>query len=148
MRAILWLVATLSLAGISGANAADIKTDDQWIKVKELKAGTEIRIYKKGVVQPILAKAGDATDDKLIVILKNEETALDKKDIERIDARPPAGKRAKVDSKVTTNEPTAQPLDGVRPENYPKAGSSYSSGVSFGSKPDFETIYQRRAAAK
>ena len=46
------------------------------------------------------------------------------------------------------NEPAAQPVDGVRPENYPKPGSTYSSGVSMGSKPDFETIYQRRAGAK
>jgi hypothetical protein len=146
MRSILLLVTVAS-----AAFAADVKTGDvdaQWTKVKELKSGTEIRVFKKGSSQPILAKAGDASDDKLIVVLKNQESAIDKKDIERIDARPPAGKRAKVESKATMNEPTAQPVDGVRPENYPKPGSSYSSGVSVGSKPDFETIYQRRAGAK
>jgi hypothetical protein len=143
MRAILML-----LAATAAVFAADVKTDDQWVRVKELKSGTEIRIFKKGAAQPILAKAGDATDDKLIVVLKNEETAIDKKDIERIEARPQPGNRAKVESKATANEPTAQPVDGVRPENYPKPGSSYSSSVSFGSKPDFETIYQRRPGAK
>jgi len=142
------LLAAASFALVTNGNAADIKTDDQWIKVKELKSGTEIRIYKKGVSQPILAKAGDATEDKLIIVLKNEETAIDKKDIERVDARPQGGKRTKVESKATNNEPTAQPVDGVRPENYPKPGSSYSSGMSVGSKPDFETVYQRRAGAK
>ena len=148
MRAMFMLLAAASFAFVTNGNAADIKTDDQWIKVKELKSGTEIRIYKKGVSQPILAKAGDATDDKLIIVLKNQETAIDKKDIERVDARPQGGKRTKVESKATNNEPTAQPVDGVRPENYPKPGSSYSSGMSVGSKPDFETVYQRRAGAK
>jgi len=148
MRAMILLLAAASFTLVSNGNAADIKTDDQWIKVKELKSGTEIRIYKKGVSQPILAKAGDATDDKLIIVLKNQETAIDKKDIERVDARPQGGKRAKVESKATNNEPTAQPVDGVRPENYPKPGSSYSSNLSVGSKPDFETVYQRRAGAK
>ena len=91
MCAIVWLLAAASLA-----LAADVKTEDQWTKVKELKSGTEIRVYKKGAVQPILAKAGDATDDKLIVVLKNTETAIDKSEIERIDARPlQAGKRPK-----------------------------------------------------
>src|SRR5579863_538389 len=115
MRAILLLLTAAACAW-----GADVKTDDQWTKVKELKSGTEIRVYKKGAAQPILAKAGDATDDKLIVVLKNTETAIDKKEIERIDARPAqTGKRAKVESKATMNEPTAQTVDGVRPENYP-----------------------------
>jgi len=141
MRAILLLSTAVTLAF-----GADVKTE--WTKVKELKSGTELRIYKRGVAQPILAKAGDATEDKLIVVLKNEETAIDRKDIERIDARPLGGKRAKVETKATSTDPTTQVVDGVRPENYPKPGSSSSSNVSFGSKPDFETIYQRRAGTK
>src|SRR4051794_23311035 len=104
MRAIILLVTAAALA-----LGADVKTE--WTKVKELKSGTELRIYKRGVAQPILAKAGDATEEKLIVVLKNEETAIDRKDIERIDARPLGGKRAKVESKATSNEPTAQPVD-------------------------------------
>jgi hypothetical protein len=148
MRAIILLFTALSFTFGADVKTADSKTDDQWSKVKDLKSGTDIRVYKKGSAQPILAKAGDATDEKLIVVLKNQETAIDKKDIERIEARPAAGKRAKVESKATMNDPTSQPVDGVRPENYPKPGSTYSSGVSMGSKPDFETIYQRRAGVK
>ncbi len=141
------IISSLLIAASLAFAADPAKTDDQWSKVKELKSGTEIRVYKKGARQPILAKAGDATDEKLIIVVKNEETAIDKNDIDRVDARPQAGRRAKVESKTSNNEPTSQPVDGVRPENYPKPGSSYSSGVSMGSKPDFETIYQRRAGA-
>src|SRR5581483_171517 len=110
----------LALTAACLASGAGIKTDDGWGKVKELKSGTELRIYRKGAAQPILAKAGDATDDKLIIVLKNTQSAIDKSEIERIDARPTqTSRRAKVDSKATMNEPAAQPVDGVRPENYP-----------------------------
>jgi len=143
MRAILLFLSLGSLVF-----AADIKTGDQWTKVKELKTGTEIRVYKKGAAQPLLAKAADATDEKLIVIVKNSQTAIDKSEIERVDARPQGGKRATVQSTATSEDPTSQPVNGVRPENYPRPGSSYSSNVSMGSKPDFETIYQRRTGAK
>ena len=136
------------LAAVSWSFAADIKKDDPWLKVKEIKSGSEIRVYKRGSTQPLLAKMGDLTDDKLVIVLKNAESAIDRRDIDRIDARPTGGKRAKVNSTATMNDPTSQPVDGVRPENYPKPGSSYSSGVSMGSKPDFETVYQRRAGEK
>ena len=144
MRMLLCLLTAASF--VLGADV--VKQDDPWTKVKELKSGAEIRIYKRGAAQPILAKAGDATDEKLIVVIKNAETAINKKDIDRIDARLQGGKRATVNSKATMNDPTSEPVDGVRPENYPKPGTSYSSGMSVGSKPDFETIYQRRMGSK
>src|ERR1017187_5485492 len=144
MRMLLCLLTAASF--VLGADV--VKQDDPWTKVKELKSGAEIRIYKRGAAQPILAKAGDATDEKLIVVIKNAETAINKKDIDRIDARPQGGKRATVNSTAKMNDPTSEPVDGVRPENYPKPGTSYSSGMSVGSKPDFETIYQRRMGSK
>jgi hypothetical protein len=135
MRAILCL-----LAAAASACGADIKNDDGWVKVKELKSGTDLRIFKKGVAQPLLAKAADATDDKLIVVLKNEETAIDKKDIERVDARPQNVKRP-VTKTITTTDST------TRHDTVP-GPPGYSSSVSVGSKPDFETVYQRRTGAK
>lgn len=142
MRTLFCLLTAVSF--VLGADSG-IRQDDQWAAVKKLKSGTEIRVFKIGAAQPVLAKAGDATDDKLIIVVKNAQTAIDRNAIDRIDARPAAGKRATVTSTATSNEPTAQAVDGVRPENYPKPGSSYSSGISMGSKPDFETIYKRRA---
>jgi len=143
MRAIIFLLGAMGLA-----SGADVKTDDTWAKVKELKSGTEIRVYKKGMAQPVLAKAGDATDDKLIIIVKNSQSAIDKKDIDRIEARLAGGKRTTMTSTSKSIDPTSQTTDGVRPENYPRPGTSSSAGMSIGSKPDFETIYQRRPGAK
>jgi hypothetical protein len=136
----------LALTAAAVAFGSDIKTDDSWSKIKQLKSGTEIRIYKRGAAQPVMAKAADATDDKLIVVVKNTQMAIDKKDIDRIDARP-GPKKTSIQSTATNNEPAAQPVDGVRPENYPKPGSSYSTAIT-SVTPGFETIYQRRAGAK
>lgn len=117
--------------------------DDSWIKVKALKSGTELRIYKRGSAVPIMAQAGDATDDKLIVIVKKEEMAIDKKDIDRIESRPMAAKKATKTTTTTVVDPTTQPVKGVRPEDYPTSSSSSSSTSYSWSSGSFETVYRR-----
>jgi hypothetical protein len=109
--------------------------DDDWAKVKALKTGAELRVYKKGSAQPISAAFGDLTDDNLIVILKKTETAIPRAQIERIDARPTAGNRVTKD---------AVAKDTVDPDGSPR--SSLSTGYSIGSKPDFQIVYKRTAA--
>lgn len=109
---------------------------DDWAKVKALKTGTELRVYKKGSAQPISALMGDLTDENLIVIVKKTETAIPRDQIDRIDARPSGGPRA---TKETTTK------DGIGPDG--SQTSSVSTGYSFGSKPDFEMVYRRAPAA-
>jgi hypothetical protein len=115
--------------------------DNPWAKVKDLKTGTDIRIYKVGAKQPILAKMDELTDESLVVILKNEQTAISKDEIDRIDYRPPQTSRSSRESKTTTELP--QPV-GPRPTPGTSVpGSSSSTTVSSAAKPDFETIYRR-----
>lgn len=119
--------------------------DNPWTKVQELKSRAELRIYKKGVAEPVNAVFFEATDDKVIVVVKNAQVAIAKDDIDRLDARP-AGKTARTvtrEAKVTPGTPpdtAPQPPHGV---DVPK--DSWSTGMSIGggSKPDFETIYKR-----
>ena len=87
----MWKVAALLLATCVswGADA------DPWAKVKGLKTGSDLRIYKTGVTEPVTAQYGDMTERKLVVIIKNAETAINKTEIERIDYHPPAGKPVK-----------------------------------------------------
>ena len=119
--------------------------DNPWAKVKDLKTGTELRIFKTKAKQPILAKMDELTDESLVVIVKNEQTAIPKEEIDRIDYRPPqTGSRVTRESKTTTT--TTDLPEPVGPRPTPGAsvpGMSSSSGVSIGSKPDFETIYRR-----
>ena len=75
---------------------------------------------------------GDLTDDNLIVLVKKTETAIPKDQIDRIEARPPAGSRV---TKETTTK------DSVGPDGSPT--SSMSTSYSVGGKPDFETVYRR-----
>jgi hypothetical protein len=105
---------------------------DDWTKVKSLKSGAELRVYKKGSMQPVMAQMGELNDENLIVIVKKTETAIPKDQIDRIDARPSSGSRM-------TKETTAK--DGVGPDGSPT--SSVSTNYSTGSKPDFEMVYRR-----
>ncbi|MGI8742703.1 MAG: hypothetical protein ACR2NN_09060 [Bryobacteraceae bacterium] len=122
--------------------------DDPWTKVRELKSGTELRVYKKGASKPILAKADEATDDKLVVVVKNEQVAIAKEDIDRIEARPVrTGSRVTKETRKTTTDAVIEPGTAARPRQATVPGTSSSTNVSIGSKPDFETIYRRTSVA-
>jgi hypothetical protein len=84
-------------------------SDDPWGKVKDLKGGTELRIYKKGTAQPILAKSDDVTADNLIVVVKNEQIAIAKELVDRIDYRPNKGSRVTRETKYKQTDPDPVP---------------------------------------
>ena len=117
--------------------------DDPWTKVRELKSGTELRVFKKGAAQPVLAKMDELTDDNLIVVVKTEQVAIAKDQIERVDYRP-SGSRVTKETKTKETPPDTTPGPGSH--SAPTPGTSTSTSVSVGSKPDFETIYRRPAS--
>ena len=118
--------------------------DDGWSKVVELKSGTQLRIYKKGAAQPVLAHMDEANDERVVVVVKNEQTAIPKDQIERLDRRPEQkGSRVRTESKVTTEQPGAK-ADLNMPKSGSAQGTSTSSGMTIAGRPDFETIYRRR----
>jgi hypothetical protein len=118
------------LAGLAAFGAGD-----EWTKVRALKTGAELRVYKKGTTQPVLAQMDELTDENLVVIVKKTQTAIPKDQIDRIDARPSGGGA----TKETT---TKQTVDADGKEN-----TSTSTGYSFGGKPNFETVYRRPPGA-
>ena len=128
---------------IAGALLA---ADDGWSKVVALKGGTEIRVFKRDTKEPILAKMDEANEERLVLVVKNGQTAIAREDIERVDYRP-EGSRVKSESKVTSEVPGAK-----ADLPAPKAGAgeprSVSSGLSIGSRPGFETVYRRRPGAR
>ena len=135
-----------SLLLIAAATTALCATDP-WAKVKDLKTGTELRIYKIDAKQPIIAKMDELTDSGLVVIIKNEQVGIDKDEIERIDYRPTdKGGRMTKENKTKVDLP-----ESVGPHATPGVsgvpGTSSSSTVSVAGKADFETIYRRAPAA-
>jgi hypothetical protein len=121
----MWKLAALVLATSFALAADKDAAADPWEKVKNLKTGSDLRIYKTGATEPIIAKFGDVTERKLVVILKNTETAINKAEIERIDFQPPPSKP-------------------VRTKTYDADSGSASLHISGSTSRDaWQTIYQR-----
>lgn len=127
------------------AVATAFAADDPWTKVKDLKSGTEIRIVKRGAARPIEAKLDEARDDNIVIVLKNEQVSVAKDEIERLDYRPKGSRVTKTEDVKTTRPDPSQPVGMSHPPDVP--GTNYSSGLSIGSKPDYQTIYRRPAPA-
>jgi len=103
--------------------------DDPWVKLKEIKSGTELRVFKRGSAQPLLVKMDEATDERLVIVNKTEQTSIAREEIDRVDARPSNKRPVTRETKASGGE---------------TAGSSgLSSSLSIGGKPDFETVYRR-----
>jgi len=117
--------------------------DDPWTKVRDLKSSTELRIFKKGGLHPILATMEDSNPDSLIVVVKNQELAIPKDQIDRVDYRPQrVGGRVTKETHDKVEGPDAQTA-AQSPNNVPGETVSTSTGYAINSKPDFQTIYHR-----
>lgn len=143
----------MRLAVFLFAALAAVGADDAWAKVKELGSGTELKIWRKGAAQPVETVYDDLTDEKLLVVLKNEQVAMPKEEIDRIDARPKAQKgkpvkETRVERDVHRPERAAAPPRSLREPAAGSPQSSVSNTVSWsGGKAPYETVYRRTARA-
>jgi hypothetical protein len=123
--------------------------DDPWAKVRELKTGAELQVYKRGSAQALAVKMDELTDDNLVVINKKAQMAIRRDEIERIDARPTGRTRTVNEPKTTEKNAATDPRSTIPgPNSPPGAMTSPSTGVSSGvtwTKPGFETVYRRTA---
>jgi hypothetical protein len=136
--------AAVLLAAIAALAAAD-----PWAKVKDLKTGAELRVIRQGVLKPILATFAGLSDESLIIVEKNEQKAIPRAGIDRLDARPPQTSSRIVKETRTTasnDPPAAEPYRPTPNRSVPGPSGSSSSSLSLGGKPDFETIYRRLPA--
>jgi hypothetical protein len=122
--------------------------DDPWEKVKALKSGQELRIVRADAKQPLLAKMDEATAESLLVVVKDEQLAIPKDQILRIDARPvQKGSRVTRESKTTSSYPDRVTGPPTMPNGTPGQSVSTSSGLAIGGKPDFELVYRKVTGA-
>ena len=136
MRRLLFLL-------LAAASAA-VGADDPWIAVTKLGSGSEIRVIKRGSPQPVIGKFDEANDERVVLVVKNQQMAIPKDQIDRLDARPTGGSRAKMETKTTVEDPQAAKEPPVGMDGHPGASNTSSStSVSFGQKPDFQTVYRR-----
>jgi len=132
---------TLALVLLAAVTA--FAADDPWTKVQNLKSGTDLRIFKKGGMHPILAKMEEANLDSLIVVVKNEELAIARDQIDRIDYRPlKTGGRVIKETRETV-EPADAKTAAESPNNVPSETVSAGTNYVINSQPDFQTVYRR-----
>ncbi len=132
-----------ALALLITVSATLIHAEDTWVKVGELKTGVELRVYKKGSMQPVLAKMDEANNERLVVVVEDRQIAIPREQIDRIDYRPvkPGGKFVKETRTETKDSSSARAKPG--PDGGTGPSTSSSTSFSSQSKPDFETIYRR-----
>jgi hypothetical protein len=124
---------------------AALAAENPWAKVMELKSGGEVRILKAGSPQPLLGTLDEAREDNVVVVVKNEEIAIPRDQILRLDYRTrQTGKH--VTTKETRETETPPDPNAVSPRDRSTPSTSESTTYSFGSKPDFRTIYRRTAS--
>jgi hypothetical protein len=80
-------------------------------------------------------------EESLLVVIKNEQVAVKREEIDRIDARQPGGVKVTRDSRVT-QEMKADSAVAGRPGDVGSSTSS-STSLTIGGKPDFTTVYRR-----
>ena len=126
---------------LAAATATLFAADDPWTKVKELKSGTDIAVFRKGATKPLEAKLDEARDDVLVIVVKKEQTAIPKEEIDRLDFRP-KGRKTTSEIQKGVKVPDGTPPIGMNHgPNTPQDG--WTSGVTF-TKPGYETIYRRK----
>ncbi|MBE0658379.1 MAG: hypothetical protein IH602_11870 [Bryobacteraceae bacterium] len=136
------------------AALATVGADDPWAKVKELGSGSELKIWKKGAAQPVEAVYDDLTEEKLLAVVKNEQVAIPKAEIDRIDARAKAQKgkavkETRVERDVHRPERAAAPPRSMREPTAGSPQSTVSNTVSWANgKAPYETVYRRTARAE
>ena len=128
--------------------------DDPWTKVREVKSGTELLIYKQGLKKAIAAKMDEATETRLMIVIGESQVAIPKAEIDRIEQRPlPKGSRVTRETKTTKGvfdsaadghaDGHGQPMKQGQTKPPASASSSTSSSVSIGGKAPFEPLYRR-----
>jgi hypothetical protein len=124
------------------AAATLLAADNPWLTVQQLPNRSELRIYQRGVKDPITATLADANEERIVVVAKNKQVAIQREEIDRLDARPMTP--TKKPEVTKTEKETAPDYTPTPPAKPPVPGTSSSSSVSFGgNKPDFKTIYTR-----
>ena len=106
-----------------------LAADNPWSKVREIKSGSELRIYKRGASQPIIATMDEANDERLIAVVKNEQMAFAKADIDRIDARPATKGSSMIKTTTSTTNELHDKVAAPGPQG--QMGPSSSTSTSF-----------------
>jgi len=128
------------------AAMAALAAEDSWVQVQELKSGTDLRIYRVNVKEPLLAKFDQASDESLIVIIKNGQVSIPKEQIDRLECRRAPPNRLVKETR--TDRKIARKGAEISNNTIPGATTSVKTRLDIPWKSAFETIYNRTPAGK
>ncbi len=118
-----------------------------WDKVRAVEAGTDLRIFKRDVKAPVIARMDEATDDHLIVLLQDSQVAIRRAEIDRIDRRPRGARVTRVSKhahRVGGNPgEQGQPVVQGTSASSAVANAARTDTLTFRSKAPFEFLYRR-----
>ena len=125
--------------------------EDAWAKLREVKSGAELRVFKIGSPTPLIVKMGELTDENLVIIDKNKQTAIARDQIDKVEARLTPVKRTVTRETKTTdnsNDPRNVIPGPTQQLGVKGANTTTSSSTTFTTdKPPFETVYRRATGA-
>ncbi len=135
------------------AAAPQAAAPDDWTRVVELAEGSEVRVHRRGAAV-LTGKLDRATSEFIAVVTKSETLSIDRESVLRVDSRPPgAGSTVTKKSSGVPPDPAKPPATVTRPRQPGEppvrraataAQPEWSSGVTWSSGKDFQTIYRRR----
>lgn len=121
---------------------------DDWVKVKAIRSGSDLKIWRAGSKQALEAKMDEATDESLVVATKKEQFSIPKDQIDRIDARAPKDRQGP--RRTTTATTTTGEIPGTDPHKINRPGGNgggpsgnVTSTANWSSAP-FETVYRKK----
>src|SRR5262249_55001803 len=104
--------------------------------------------FAKAPNNPLWPGSNEANEHRMVIVVKNQQVAVPRDEIDRIDYRAPnSGTKATKETRTKRADPNAGASRVGMPSeqgkvNVPGGGSS-STAVTFGSKGEFETVYRR-----
>lgn len=115
-----------------------------WDKVRAVESGTELRIYKRDVKVPIVARLDEATEDNLILLIEDQQVAIRRAEIDRIDRRPHQATSRVTHERRGVRTTTAQ----GNTVSAAVANAARTQTLTIRSKPPFEFLYRRPSAGR
>jgi len=134
------------LAPLLLATMAALAAEDSWVKVRELRSGTDLRIYRVNAKKPLLAKFDQASEESVILIPKNGQVSIPKEQIDRLDCRRTPPNRLVKETR--TDRKIARKGAEISNNTIPGATTSVKTRLEIPSKSAFEKIYDRTPASK
>ena len=133
VRTFLFLIAAVAAA--SG-------DEDPWMRVRKLESGSDVRVYKSGKKKPVEGKFERASEESVVLLLKDAQVSIPKEQVERVDWRP-VREGSGVAMETTRNVGTKEESITGRSKGSTLPARSTATGIKIRPWVGYEPVYRR-----